>query len=165
MDKSQDKSSLTMFDGMRRMLASVSIVTASNRAGERFAMTASSVTSVSAEPPSLLVCVNQKAGLDHAIDESEFFCVNVLSAKHKQVAVNCASSDTLETRFQHGNWHVEENTGCYFLGDAQAIFFCRKQLVQPYGTHHIYVGDVIETRVAQGEVSPLGYLNGDYFTP
>ncbi len=156
MDKAEN-----MFDGMRRMLASVTIVTANNARGERFAMTASSVTSVSGEPQSLLVCVNKKAGLDHAIEESKHFCISVLSPKHKQIAVNCATPE-LENRFEHGNWHQHDDTGLHFLADAEAVFFCQKQLTQEYGTHHVYIADVIETRVSQEQVNPLGYLDGDY---
>lgn len=153
----------SMFDGMRRLLSGVSVVTAGNPHGDRFAMTATSITSVSAEPPSLLVCVNRSARIDHAIVESEYFCINILAPMHKQISINCSTPETsADSRFEHGNWHRDENTGVYYLADAQATFFCRKQATHGYGTHNIFIGDVIRTEVDPGNVQVLGYLNGGY---
>jgi Conserved protein/domain typically associated with flavoprotein oxygenases, DIM6/NTAB family len=164
MTNTQNPSAVTMFDGMRRLLSGVSIITATNRAGERFAMTASSVTSVSGEPPALLVCINTTASIDAAMASSDYFTVNVLSPKHKQMSINCATPEMSASRFDHGHWLRHAETGLYYLGDAQATFICKKQRSTAYGTHNIYIGDVIETRVAKGEVNVLGYLDGNYLT-
>lgn len=154
---------VSMFDGMRRLLSGVSVVTASNLRGERFAMTATSITSVSAEPPSLLVCVNRSARIDHAIKESAYFCINILAPMHKQISINCSTPEaSVDSRFDHGNWHLDEATGVYYLADAQATFFCRRQATHHYGTHNIFIGDVIRTEVDPGNVTVLGYLNGGY---
>ncbi|WP_045861400.1 flavin reductase family protein [Teredinibacter purpureus] len=152
----------TMFDGMRRLLSGVTVITANNSKGERFAMTASSVTSVSAEPPSLLVCINRQATLDHAILETQFFCVNVLAPKHKQISINCATPEAGDSRFEHGHWQQDSKTGLFYLGDAQAVFICSKKATFEYGTHNIVVGDVTTTLIDASEVSVLGYLNGSY---
>jgi len=154
----------SMFDGMRRFVSGVTILTANNRLGERFAMTATSVTSVSGEPQSMLACVNQQARLNQAMKETEFFCINLLSPKHKQLSVNCATPDSGVDRFEHGNWHCHEKTGVFYLADAQAVFFCEKKLVQRHGTHDIFIGDVLETHVANESISILAYMNCDYLT-
>jgi len=162
MSSNQKEQSSSMFDGMRRLVSGVCVITAINRAGERFAMTASSVTSVSGEPPSLLVCVNRQARLDQAMNESACFCVNLLSPKQRQISINCSTPESGESRFEHGHWQIDTLTGLSFLADAQAVFWCKKQLTNAYGTHHIYIGDVQRTLVAPGDVNVLAYLNGQY---
>ena len=54
---------------MRHLAASVSIISAKDSGGKPYAMTASSVTSLSMEPPSILVCVNKSAGIHKALRE------------------------------------------------------------------------------------------------
>ena len=62
---------------MRRIAATVTIVTADD--GERYhGMTATAVTSLSMEPPSLLVCINKKAFLHDILLRAGNFCINVL---------------------------------------------------------------------------------------
>jgi len=160
----QEGSETTMFDGMRRMVSGVTVVTANNASGERFAMTASSVTSVSAEPPSLLVCINRTARIDHAVIETSFFSISVLAPGHRQVSMNCATPEAYPgSRFAEGDWQQDEQTGLYYLGDAQAVFICHKQAVHSYGTHDIVIGNVTKTLVdGAPEVRVLGYLDGKY---
>ncbi|WP_075187402.1 flavin reductase family protein [Teredinibacter haidensis] len=162
MSHNHTSTSSSMLDGMRRLVSGVCVITANNGDGERSAMTASSVTSVSAEPPSLLVCVNRQARLDQAMIESGAFCVNVLGPKHEQISTICATPEKGCTRFELGDWALDEETGLSFLADAQAVFFCRKQATHAYGTHNIFIGDVLRTRVTEGEVKSLAYLNGSY---
>ena len=155
-------SSPTMFDGMRRLISGVSVITANNRKGDRLAMTATSVTSVSAEPPSLLACVNKDARLGQGMEATEYFCVNLLAPKHKQISVNCSTPENGTSRYEHGHWKCDEETGIFYLADSQAVFFCLKKAVYTYGTHDIFVGDVMRTQVAEGEPTVLAYLNGQY---
>lgn len=159
----QEGSETTMFEGMRRLVSGVSVVTANNAKGESFAMTASSITSVSAEPPSLLVCINRTARIDHAVMETPYFCVNLLAPKHKQISNLCSTPESRPgSRFEAGNWVKDEHTGLMYLADAQAIFMCHKQAVHSYGTHNIFIGDVMSTHVDHAGVSVLAYLNGSY---
>jgi flavin reductase (DIM6/NTAB) family NADH-FMN oxidoreductase RutF len=72
-------------DAMRRIAATVTIVTADD--GERYdGMTATAVTSLCMEPPSLLVCVNQKAFLHDMLLRAANFCVNVLHQDHAELS-------------------------------------------------------------------------------
>lgn len=162
MSDSQAEQPITMFEGMRRLASGVSVVTANDRRGERYAMTATSVSSLSGEPPSLLVCINRDARIDAAMDSTPFFCVNLLGPKHKQISINCSTPERGDSRFEHGFWINDEQTGVYYLGDAQAVFFCEKQQQHSYGTHHIYIGNVLRTQVAPGTPEILAYLNGQY---
>ncbi len=147
--------------GMRNLASGVCVVTAQTQTGDRVAMTASSVTSVSAEPPSLLVCVNQSATLDGVLAKTTPFTVNVLSSHQQDVSNICASPAEGESRFNVGNWVVDEASGLSYLSDALVTFFCEKTTIVPYGTHNIYIGDI--TKVAFGESEDiLVYAKGAY---
>ena len=63
--------------GMRRLPAAVTLVTCKYD-GKYFGLTATAVTSLSADPPSLLTCVNREASAHRAILESKAFGINVL---------------------------------------------------------------------------------------
>jgi flavin reductase (DIM6/NTAB) family NADH-FMN oxidoreductase RutF len=75
--------------GMRRLAAGVTIVTTIHD-GERSGLTATAVTSLSVDPPQLLVCVNREAGSHDLIRRGERMCVNVLSHAHKNLAARFA---------------------------------------------------------------------------
>lgn len=156
------EAAVTMFEGMRRLVSGVCVVTAVDEQGERYAMTATSVTSVSGEPPSLLVCVNQQARLHAAVSHTDFFCINVLAPQHEQVSINCASPEMASSRFTEGAWMNHSDSGVPYLSDAQSVFFCRKSQSMVYGTHTIFVGEVEQTLVAPGEPRALAYINGAY---
>lgn len=148
--------------GMRNLASGVCIITALTKDGERVAMTASSVTSVSAEPPSLLVCVNHSARIDSAMTSTEKFAVNVLNHNQQEVSNICAKPAEGDERFGIGNWKVDETTGLSFLDDALSVFFCQKSQVVPYGTHNIYIGDIKKVHFGGDELDILVYAKGGY---
>jgi flavin reductase (DIM6/NTAB) family NADH-FMN oxidoreductase RutF len=144
---------------MRSYAATVTIVTASD-GGRRHGITATSVTSLSLDPPSLLVCVNRKTLLHDILLSARRLCVNVLS--REQSALSAAFSGALapEARFAVGTWDRSPD-GIDFLRDAQARLFCRKVAMLPFGTHAIVIGEVDE--VGLGDTAePLLYCDATY---
>ncbi len=158
---SDQKLSDALKQGMRNLASGVCVVTACTEAGDRVAMTASSVTSVSAEPPSLLVCVNQSASMDPVLAVTTGFTVNVLNSHQQEVSNICASPAEGENRFGVGNWVVDEASGLSYLSDALVTFFCEKTLTVPYGTHNIYIGDIHKVAFNEAE-NILVYAKGAY---
>jgi flavin reductase (DIM6/NTAB) family NADH-FMN oxidoreductase RutF len=150
-----------MRNGMRRLPSGVCVVSAQAADGRKYAMTASSVTSVSDNPPSLLVCVNQQARICPVLTPSQRFAVNILGKDHQDISVLCATGDQGEKRFNLGKWLLAPDQTPY-LQDAEAVFECEVDLVQPYGTHNIIVGKIIAVRVASSGPAPLVYLDGSY---
>lgn len=146
---------------MRRLGSTVSVVTA-RRGDERFAMTATALTSLSMEPPSLLVCVNRSAAIHPALSEAAEFCINVLAADQLVVASACGGKLKGDERFSEGTW-AETESRLPYLVDAQANLVCDLDGKFDYGTHTVFIGRVkrIDTRE---QINPLGYLNGDYIT-
>ena len=143
---------------MRALASAVSIVcTASGT--RRFGMTATAVTSLCAEPPSLLVCINQAASLHDPLLESRVFCVNVLHAWQSTLAQTFGSK-TVGDRFEHGDWCSDERATPY-LADAQANIFCDVDDVHRYGTHSIVIGRIYQIGVRR-PFHPLVYQDGRY---
>jgi len=149
-------------DGMRFLASGVCVVTAVAENGERAAMTASSVTSVSDDPPSLLVCVNKQAAISTALGQSSAFAVNVLNQNQQSVSVNCATPGEGEKRFTEGNWAIDDVTGLSYLTDALSVFICEKQKVTPYGTHNIFIANVTNVILNRSESPILVYAKGAY---
>lgn len=155
-----DNPSSALRAGMRRLAASVCVITAVDSNGGRQAMTATAVTSVSDDPASLLVCINRQAALHDVIAQGQRFAVNVLSANQADISILCASGESGEARFTSGNW--KDANGLPYLRDAQAVFFCQTARQITHGTHLIVIGDVNHALVAEGTVNPLLYANGQY---
>ncbi len=151
----------TMKDGMRRLASGVCILSACDQQGERYAMTVSSVTSVSDSPASLLVCVNESASMCGLLQLGAGFVVNVLSAQQADVSNLCAGQDQGAVRFSLGDWQLSEQ-GLPYLADAQAAFFCRHDQDSQYGTHKIVIGSIERVSLSDAEVDPLIYLDGGY---
>lgn len=123
-------------------------------------MTASSVTSVSDAPPSLLVCVNQSAAICPELTLHQRFAVNLLAYDQQQVSTDCAGGASGEARFQSGVW-LDKN-GVLVLTGAQAVFECVVDQLTVYGTHNIIVGKLQGVTLGGAVLDPLVYLNGAY---
>ncbi|MDD9966568.1 MAG: flavin reductase family protein [Myxococcales bacterium] len=150
--------------GMRKVAQGVSVVSLGDRNDQRAAMTASSVTSVSAEPPSMLVCVHRDASLYAGLSASKPFCINALASHMDAIANRCAGGATGDDRFAEGDWQTDPQTGLPFLADALANFFCTPEAALQYGTHLVCIGRVDSVRVTAEREAPLLYLAGGYGT-
>lgn len=148
--------------GMRRLASGVCVLSTSLPNNQRFAMTVSSVTSVSDSPASLLVCINQQVSQQgHLATKGSQFAINVLSVDHKDVSNLCAGREPTRDRFEVGDWQ-EDETGLPVLGDAEAVFICQTDHVTTYGTHKIVIGAIHKVIVNGAEVNPLLYADGSY---
>ena len=93
----------TFLASMRAVTSTVNVISAS-REGERHAMTATSVTSLSLDPPSMLVCVNKDASIHKILSEGSHFSINILSSSQRELAEVCSNSDEGESRFVNASW-------------------------------------------------------------
>ena len=149
-----------MRSAMRRLAASVVVVSA--REGQtRYAMAASAVTSLSMEPPSLLLCCNRNASIYPVLTAGGHFCINVLSGAHEELSIACSGAQKGEARFATGDWQDDPDTHTPFLADAQASLICAVDDIHYYGTHGIFVGKVKRVHL-HGDVHPLIYIDGRY---
>ncbi len=138
---------------MRMLMASVTVILSHGEQGIH-GMTASATCSVSADPPLLLVCVNQSNRSKGCIAKSGKFSLNILSADQTQVAEHFASSDKSEMpKIRMVEHHA-------VIDGALASFICDVQHSIDAGSHTIFVGSVRDVRKQIGE--PLGYFDGAY---
>ena len=142
---------------MRRLAATVTIVTA-GREGRRFGMAATAVTSVTASPPTLLICVNRSASVHDIIVESGHYCVNILGTSHAGLVGPFGGASAGEARFAHGDWSHHDG-GMPYLDDAQASLFCAVRQSVEHGSHSILIGEVTSVHLSDA-IAPLLYQDG-----
>jgi flavin reductase (DIM6/NTAB) family NADH-FMN oxidoreductase RutF len=150
-----------MLLAMRRLARSVTVISCSH-GGQRYSMSATAVDSLSTEPPSLLICINRSASLYPPLEAGADFCVNVLSARHQGIAIDCGGRLKGEARFTTGDWQTSSH-GVPYLHDAQASLVCAQDGRFEYGTHTVFIGRLKEVLMS-GEVDPLVYVDGAYTT-
>jgi flavin reductase (DIM6/NTAB) family NADH-FMN oxidoreductase RutF len=151
--------------GMRRLGGAVNIVTSAYD-GVFAGLTATAVTSLSAEPARLLACINRAGITYETISKGRCMAVNVLGKEHKELAMRFAGLDgEPETdRFNAGDWITGE-TGAPMFGNALVSFGCEVESILDAGSHGIVIGRIAEVQVSEEETSePLCYIDGRWTT-
>lgn len=138
----------------------VTVVTTVDAAGRRWGFTASSFSSVSLDPPLVLVCLGKDASTHAAFTGARHFLVNVLSHGQGGVARRFAASGT--DRFAAGDTEPCE-LGLPGLRAACVRVACSVHSVVDAGDHSILVGRVEETHV--GDRTPLVHYNRSFSRP
>ncbi|NBB46883.1 flavin reductase [Rhizobium sp. CRIBSB] len=141
-------------------LTGVTVVTTHNPAGEPIGFTANSFTSVSLDPPLLLVCLAKTSRNFEAMTRTVGFAVNILSEAQKEVSNTFARP--VEDRFAAVEWRVGPH-GSPVFADVSAWFDCSMHEVVDAGDHVILIGRV-EGFEDSGKAG-LGYARGGYFSP
>jgi flavin reductase len=145
--------------GMRSLAHAVNVITASQD-GRRYGMTATAVCSATAEPPTLLVCLNKSSATHGGVARSKAFCVNVLRAEDSDVSNLFSGAQSGEGRFKAREWS-RLATGSPVLVDALVSFDCRVVKKLTYGTHTIFLGQVQQVLFGK-KGRPLLYADGQY---
>ncbi len=148
---------------MARFPGAVTIVTASagpdpdNRRG----ITATAVCSVTADPPSLLVCLNRQTGTCAAVARTGRFNVNLLPGDGGPLALHFAGTTgaTGADKFTTGNWH-DDPDGIPILKDAALTFCCTVTETLQAGSHSIFIGQI--TSLTHGNAQALIYAQSGF---
>jgi flavin reductase ActVB len=120
-------------------------------------MTASSLASVSLQPPLVSVCIDHSADLHDQIVAAERFVVNILESRQETLSRRFADSQI--DRFE-GVGYQRTTDGLVLLNDALAYIECSQYARYPGGDHTIIVGRVAGGWTAEGR--PLIYYRGGY---
>ncbi|MCR6645450.1 MAG: flavin reductase family protein [Terricaulis sp.] len=145
--------------GLRSLAKAVVVITTS-KGGQRFAMTATAVSELSMDPPSMLICVNKSASMHPALADGADFCINILKGEQGDIAACCSGKASGDARFSEGEW-LKSSLGAPYLADAQAAFVCRQASHATYGTHSVFIGEVVEAHTST-PYDPLVYIDGRY---
>ena len=146
---------------MRRLAASVCVVTTLNEDGSRNGLTATAVCSMTAEPPTLLCCLKLTSNSYVAIEKAGAFAVNVLSADDQAIADHFSSTLPGSEKFALGKWSSLV-TGAPILESAIAVFDCKLTQVVEVATHGILLGEVQALNLHSAGAKPLLYVDGAY---
>lgn len=143
---------------MRGVASSVAVVTTDGAAG-RHGATVSAFCSVSADPPSVLVCLRAGSRIARTVAANGAFCVNVLDDSAGPLAERFAGrlAPVGGDRFAGVELVTGPGRPAVFAG-ASAAFGCRLVRSLAAGSHLIAVGEVLEVRAGDGR--PLAYLDG-----
>lgn len=144
---------------MRRLAATVTLVTTNDADGQRYGMLATSVTSVTMEPPMLLVCVSRSAHIHPALMARKRMCINVLLDEQAELVRAFSSSLPHDERFANVDCENHTTFGLPYLRNAQALFFCEIDQLVEAGTHSVVLARVLESRAIDA-VRPMVYVDG-----
>lgn len=138
---------------------------ATEEGGTRHAMLATAVSSVSMEPPLLLICINRDAGAHQAIAARGAFTLGILGAGTPDIAGHIAATKGAD-RFAKGDWEALASpdatlAGLPVLTQAQATLACRVEVRHDHGTHSLFIARVVEV-TGTGDHDPLLYCAGRF---
>jgi flavin reductase len=146
---------------MRRLAGGVSIISGAGPDGP-LGVTATAVTSLTAEPPSVVCCLNRSLQLEAAVKETGRFGVNMLRADHHDLAKRFAGMHGVRgsAKFEQGNWTILPSD-VPALSDSLVTFDCRVDDILEVGTHSIFVGLITQAHFGESG-NPLVYCNGAF---
>lgn len=134
----------------------VTVITATSD-GRDYGMTASAVTSLSLEPPMMMVCLNNRSSTQEAITRSRAFAVSVLAEGQHELAKHFGGS--AEDKFA-GVPTTRGAGGLPLIRDALAVLECQVSDDIVGGTHRAFLGRVVRAVARPG--SPLAYFRGSF---
>jgi flavin reductase (DIM6/NTAB) family NADH-FMN oxidoreductase RutF len=140
-----------------RFATGVTVLTTRTPAGDPIGMTASSIASVSLDPPLLLVSVDHRHDMHAALDAASYFVLNILAADQEALSRRFAADEP--DRFG-GVGYQPNKQGIAVLDGVLAHIECEKRTAMPAGDHTVYLGLVIGGAVT--ERRPLLYYRGGY---
>jgi flavin reductase (DIM6/NTAB) family NADH-FMN oxidoreductase RutF len=148
----------TLRDALGCFATGVTVVTCVGEDGNPAGLTVNSFTSVSLDPPLLLVCLAREAASAAALTRASNFAVNVLQTGQQPASIRFSTRD--EDRFGATPWSCGE-AGAPILEDSLGVFECERFAVHDGGDHHILVGKVIKASFDAG-LDPLLFFRGRY---
>jgi flavin reductase (DIM6/NTAB) family NADH-FMN oxidoreductase RutF len=140
-----------------RFATGVTVLTVATPDGKLMGMTASSLSSVSLQPPLISACVDREAELHDVIVQAPEFVVNVLSSPQEVLARRF--SDKHEDRFDGIGYHLSPE-GLILLDGVLAHLICERYAEYPGGDHTLVLGRVVGGATSDGH--PLLYYRGGY---
>jgi flavin reductase (DIM6/NTAB) family NADH-FMN oxidoreductase RutF len=140
-----------------RFASGVTIVTSVDADGIDHGMTVSAFSSLSLDPPLVLVCIDHKASVWPAFERATHFAINILGSQQEALSRRFSSRDG--ERFE-GVGFTRGTTGVALLDDTLAAVECTVTARLPHGDHSILVGSV--DGGSARDLQPLLYYRGGY---
>jgi len=148
----------TLRDALGCFATGVTVVTCLDQQGNPAGITVNSFTSVSLDPPLLLVCLHKLAASAATLIGASHFAINVLQTGQQPASMTF--STRVDDRFGETPWSCGE-AGAPILEESLGVFECERFAVYDGGDHHILVGQVVKASFDAG-LDPLLYFRGRY---
>jgi len=145
---------------MRRWATGVTVVSVENN-GIFHGMTVNSFTSVSIDPPLILVSLERGTRTQGMVSTAGYFGVTILHRRQQEIAERFAGRYTEHLNRFEGLDTFKLLTGAPLLAGGLAWFDCKVVVTYEAGTHTLYLGDVLAVK-ERNEDRPLIYYNQDY---
>lgn len=148
---------------MRFWSTGITVISGTN-GEEHHGMTVSSFTSVSLDPPLVLISIEQKTRTHRMIHDTDTYAVTILNQDQEWVSDRFAGRETEHLDRFEGVETFSLSTGCKFIKGGLAFFDCVVQKAYDAGNHTVFIGRVITTQIDQeiNEANPLIYFNQEY---
>lgn len=146
--------------GLRQFASGVTIVTAEHD-GELYGITVSAFSSISLDPPILMVSINNASTVARPIIESEHFAVHILSADQQEISDRFARSGTGAEKYS-GLEIRRGPSGAPTFPGTLALFDCVLAQTLVVGTHTLMFGRVVYVEAAEEIGDPLVYYHRGY---
>jgi flavin reductase (DIM6/NTAB) family NADH-FMN oxidoreductase RutF len=146
---------------MRHLTGGVSVITV-GRGKDITGMTVTSVSSLSVEPPTLIVSINRESSSWPILKRQGFFSVNILAADQLDVAERFTGKGGLKgaDRFAGAQW-TTRISGVLLLAGALAAIDCEVEDIVERHSHAIVIGRVLDIQTS-GHTAALAYWQGRY---
>ena len=120
-------------------------------------LTVNSFTSVSLDPPMILICLDHSSGVIDWFRQSEHFGISILEEAQRETSDRFARQG--EDRFEGVAWHLG-HTKVPLLDNALGSMECRVTQLVRAGDHDVFIAEVVRASLAGGR--PLIYFNSGY---
>lgn len=160
-DRHREASPAYFRAAMRRLVGGVSVITA-GAGGDISGMTVSSVSSLSVDPPSLIVSINRASSSWPLLRQHRYFGVNILNADQADIAERFTGKDGLKgvERFAGADW-IERASGVRLLSGTLAAIECEAEDIIERHSHAIIIGRVLHVELSADDAA-LAYWQGNY---
>lgn len=149
---------LDLRDVMKYFASAVTVVTSALDSGELFGLTVSAFTSVSLNPPLVLISIRNESTATPLFQKAQRYCVNILAEDQQPIAEKFSLQGEAG-RFQNLNYYIGKG-GSPIIRGCIGYIDCRLEQTIVLGDHTVFIGEVIE--LAAEKKPPLLYIDRHY---
>ena len=143
---------------MRYFPSAVTVVTSILPSGDQFGLTVSAFSSLSLDPPLVLICIRNESTATKLFKESMKYCVNILAEDQRPIAETFSLAGE-GGRFNHLDYYPGK-TGSAIIRNTIGYIDCKIVRVVEAGDHHIFIGEAVDVNAEKKE--PLLYIDRHY---
>lgn len=143
---------------MRFFASAVTVVTGALDSGELFGLTVSAFSSVSLDPPLVLICIRNESNATPLFYKAKRYCVNILAADQQSIAERFSLQGEAG-RFQNLDYYIGKG-GSPIIRGCIGYIDCKLSQAIELGDHTLFIGEAID--IGEEKKPPLLYIDRHY---